>query len=356
MKVNNNNKVICVNCGKYNHYIKNCKEPVSSWGIINILIKDTTDDKNFFKKFFKKKKKYLKVESRKYPNISYYISDNFKITLDIHEYNKNCIYRLNNESITFQNEEQLLKFSYYKDKIYFMMVSRRFSLGFIEFLRGKYDVNNPETIIKLFQHMYDNEVTIISNNTFNDLLYLFFRKNDEDKNIVLNRIYTSKYANEYIDSGKKFDLLCISDNNENFKNLYFYITNIKPLWKTPEWGFPKGRRENVLENNIMCARREFEEETGYKHNEYTILDKIEPIEEKIIGTNGIRYTHIYYLAMDNRLDFNLSTNFDTCEIGSIKWFSYNEAMIQIRPHHIKKKEILTRIYLFLLNYLINNVC
>ena len=32
-------------------------------------------------------------------------------------------------------------------------------------------------------------------------------------------------------------------------------------WTTPEWGFPKGRR-NLKESNLDCSRREFMEETG----------------------------------------------------------------------------------------------
>ena len=42
-------------------------------------------------------------------------------------------------------------------------------------------------------------------------------------------------------------------------------------WDTPEWGFPKGRR-NYQENDLTCGLREFEEETGYdKDNRYLLL-------------------------------------------------------------------------------------
>ena len=145
------------------------------------------------------------------------------------------------------------------------------------------------------------------------------------------------------------------ENNDIPLDLDFYTKHIKPRWKKPEWGFPKGRRDKRAEENMTCACREFEEETGYKKNDYIILNKIEPIEEKLVGTNGISYKHIYYLSMNNR-DKNIKiTDYDKYEIGEIKWFSYDDAMCHIRPYHTDKKKSLTRVYLFILNYLIHNV-
>lgn len=43
---------------------------------------------------------------------------------------------------------------------------------------------------------------------------------------------------------------------------------------------------------------------------------------------------------------------DYNEIGDIGWYTYEDAISLIRPYHIDKKKILTRIYLFILNYLI----
>ena len=151
-------------------------------------------------------------------------------------------------------------------------------------------------------------------------------------------------------------LLNPSEDEENNIpwNLNFYTKYIKPRWKKPEWGFPKGRRDKKAEENLSCACREFEEETGYKKNDYIVLNKIEPIEEKLTGTNGINYKHIYYLAINSNENFQDFGNYDEYEIGDIKWFTYEEAICYIRPYHIDKKKILTRVYLFLLNYLIHN--
>ena len=48
---------------------------------------------------------------------------------------------------------------------------------------------------------------------------------------------------------------------------------------------------------MKCAIREFEEETDVSKNEYTLLDNvILKLTEEFIGSNGVRYKHIYYLA------------------------------------------------------------
>lgn len=349
----NYRKKICSNCGRHGHESKTCKDPPTSYGIINIDIMDNHNETLILKdKFSTKNNTYYKILSKKYPEIKCYISDNIKLSEDY-----NSIYKLDNETIPYEDEEQLQKFCYYRDKILFMMVSRKFSLGFIEFIRGKYNVSDSLSIINLFEQMYEDEIKYIKNNQYDNILYYFLNRNNEPKDMVLNRIYEGKYANEYCEAKIKFNMLLNPANDENDNvpyNLSFYIQNIKPKWKTPEWGFPKGRRDRRAEENMACACREFEEETGYSNNDYLVLNKIEPIEERMVGTNGVIYKHIYYLAM-NQLNRNIKiTNYDDYEIGSVKWFTYNEAMEYIRPYHVEKKKILTRVYLFILNYLIHN--
>ena len=347
-------KNACSNCGKNGHEFKYCSEPITSLGIINIKISDETNESLILKdKFSTKKDTYHKIASKKYRDVKCYISDNIKLYED-----GQGIYKLDNETIPYDDDEQIQKFCYYKDKILFLMVSRRFSLGFIEFLRGKYDISDPKSIINLFEQMYEHEIKLIRKNIYDDILYSFLNRNNEPKEVVLNRIYEGKYSNEYCEAKIKFELLTnpsLDENNSIPWDLNFYTKYIKPRWRKPEWGFPKGRRDKRTEENLNCACREFEEETGFKKNEYIVLNKIEPVEEKMIGTNGINYKHIYYLAMNENENKPDSGAFDVFEIGDIKWFTYDEAMAHIRPYHIEKKKILTRIYLFILNYLIHNV-
>ena len=346
-------KILCSNCGKVGHEFKFCNEPITSFGIIPIKISDETNEGLILKdKFSTKKNTYYRITSKKYTDVKCYISDNIKLCED-----QGNIYKLDNETIPYDDEEQIQKFCYYKSKVLFMMVSRRFSLGFIEFIRGKYDVSDTKEIINLFEQMYEDEIKYIRKNEYDNILYYFLNRNNEPRDVVLNRIYEGRYSLEYCEAKIKFNMLCNPGDDENNNipwDLNFYTKNIKPRWRKPEWGFPKGRRDKKGEENLTCACREFEEETGYNKNEYTVLNKIEPIEERLIGTNDKNYKHIYYLAINNCDKEIKHDDYDVYEIGDINWFTYDEAMAHIRPYHTEKKRILTRVYLFVLNYLIQN--
>ena len=366
-ETNYRKKHICINCGKSGHESKSCREAITSYGIMNIDIVDNTNEKLIIKdKFSIRKDTLYKITSRKYPDIKCYISNNSKLnsTCNQHGHNSNNVYKLDNDTIRYDDDEQIRKFCYYKDKIMFMMVSRKFSIGFIEFIRGKYDVSDAKTIINLFEQMYEDEIKYIRKNQYDNILYYFLNRNNEPKDVVLNRVYEGKYSQEYCEAKIKFNMLLDTDNATRTDDtidgiplgLDFYTKYIRPKWKKPEWGFPKGRRDNKIEENLTCACREFEEETGYRQSDYNVLNKIEPIEEEMVGTNNVNYKHIYYLAINNRECNNNFDNYDIYEIGEIKWFTYHEAISNIRPYHNEKKKILTQVYLFILNYLIHNDC
>jgi hypothetical protein len=79
------------------------------------------------------------------------------------------------------------------------------------------------------------------------------------------------------------------------------------------------------------------------------------LSETFKGTNGVRYKHIYYIATnetDKEVFINKNNLEQSGEIGNIGWFTYNEALNLIRPHHKQRKKMLTQLYMFLLNKLI----
>ena len=158
-----------------------------------------------------------------------------------------------------------------------------------------------------------------------------------------------QYHNEYEISKKKFNILKYGlIINDTYVSLLSIHKNTEIYWLEPEWGFPKGRR-NLKENNLECAKREFEEETGIKNNEYNIIYQIDPLEELFSGSNNIRYKHIYYVAMakDNiNIDFTIDTNNfnQVSEIMTIKWYSFIESMNIIRNYNIEKRNVLEKLH------------
>ena len=47
----------------------------------------------------------------------------------------------------------LIAFRMYENKFQYLMIKRKHSLGFVEFMRGKYPVNNYEYLINIFNEM-----------------------------------------------------------------------------------------------------------------------------------------------------------------------------------------------------------
>jgi hypothetical protein len=300
---NDNEKIItikknlyCTNCNKKGHIYKSCLEPVISNGIIGIYIenlkKENIDDLENF--------------------LSINLNNNFKYK------------KLNNKSKISSNN------------IKFLMIQRKNSLGYLEFMRGRYDVNNNQNINYIFEQMTQNEITDILTKEF-DLLW-----NDLwDENNIKNK----NHYKEYITSKQKFYELKLNKTD--------FINNLKPKFSFNEWGFPKGRRE-LYESDIICAIREFEEETNIKENMYNLLESCNKIKENLVGTNGINYLHNYYLAILNSEKIN---NIDTKnrEIGNIQFMSLEECIDTIRPYHINKIKIIKLLNELINEYLENNL-
>lgn len=296
-------KMYCSNCNKFGHQYKYCKDAVTSYGVIFTKIDDC---------------------------------DTELIKNSLNETDS----KVNAQGISIPCYDDIKTFCKYKNNIKFLLIRRKHSLGFMEFIRGRYEVSDVDKIIALFRQMTNDEISKIKIETF-DTLWNNLWNNSK-----------SSYRNEYLDAKSKFEHLVKGDDYN--LNLQYYVDNVVPVWGWAEWGFPKGRR-NYQENNYDCGFREFMEETDFKEDEFISLDKIQPVEELLIGTDGVNYKHIYYFALcdtDKEPVINEHNRHQTDEIGDIGWFTYNEALKIIRPYHIERKKLLTEYYMFILNILI----
>ena len=128
------------------------------------------------------------------------------------------------------------------------MVQRKHSLGFLEFIRGKYNVNNIETILFLIEQMTPEEINNIETHDFDYLWNNVW--NDNNQNEPVNK--NINHQKEYILSKQKFYDLKLNNSD--------IFSQVTPKFSFNEWGFPKGRRD-LYEPDMVCAMREFEEET-----------------------------------------------------------------------------------------------
>ncbi len=219
------------------------------------------------------------------------------------------------------------------DTLQFLMIRRKDSFGFIDFMRGKYLLQNISQIQNIINEMSITEKDKLINNSFEKLWREMWCENTNNQ-----------FKNEEISSFKKYEILKngLLINNEKI-TLKDIINNSNTNWDETEWEFPKGRR-NFKEKDLECALREFEEETGISRNYISIIENVLPFEEIFIGTNYKSYKHKYFLATinNNFIETNLE-NFQKTEVSKIEWKTYDQCLNYIRPYNLEKKKLITNI-------------
>jgi len=217
----------------------------------------------------------------------------------------------------------------------FLMIRRKDSFGYIDFIRGKYSPYNVEHIQNIINEMSICEKKRILNYSFIELWKLMW---GNDAN--------TQYINEENSSSKKFDLI----KSGLIVRLEDIINNSNTNWIETEWEFPKGRRNN-REKDLECALREFEEETGISVDNINLIRNILPFEETFIGTNHKSYKHKYFLAyMKSNDDNSYLCNYQKTEVSKIDWKTCNECLEIIRPYNLEKKQLIYNINKLLNEY------
>jgi len=163
----------------------------------------------------------------------------------------------------------------------YLMIRRKDTLGFVDFMRGKYSIYNKDYILNMIKQMTNEEKT--------RLITLPFSRLWEDLwSITPDVDFSAKvdpYKAEELSSRNKFESLKLGVYTKtDFYNLEELINMTQPIWTEPEWGFPKGRR-NYQERDYDCAAREFCEETGYSIGRLVTVKNIQPFEEIFTGSN-----------------------------------------------------------------------
>jgi ADP-ribose pyrophosphatase YjhB (NUDIX family) len=218
-----------------------------------------------------------------------------------------------------------------------LMICRKNSLGFVDFMRGKYNLYNKKYILTLINRMSNNEREYLKTMEFKELW-----------NYLWGDIVAQQYRSEEKSSMEKLNYLKngIKINDEVY-NLMSLINECNEYYCEPEWGFPKGRR-NFQEKDLVCGVREFEEETGYLKEDINFIENIIPFEEIYTGTNFKSYKHKYFLAyIDNNID--ATNDFQKTEISAMEWVDINNCENYIRNYSIEKINIISKI-----KYIINN--
>jgi len=275
-----NQKNFCTNCGGNGHVFRNCIAPVTSYGVIMVR-----------------------------PSKTFHLEKNL----------------ISDGNVTGLEKEHLE----------FLLIQRRDSLGFIELIRGRYKVTDIDYIRLHLGGITEDEQRRYRDGPF-DVLW----------NSMWGLNHSHLYKNEFENAMQKWQHIHegIKDANGKLWTMDELIASANPPKKTPEWGFPKGRRD-AQESDYICAMREMEEETGVKENQVICINNIEPLIEAFFGSNHVHYCHKYFIVwVPPNLDikFDVENDHMRREIGDIQWFSIDEALNHLRPENIEKKEVLLR--------------
>ena len=204
-----------------------------------------------------------------------------------------------------------------------LMVRRKDSMSYMEFIRGKYDSRDTEYVKKQLQNMTTHEQLFIQKESF-ETLWTKLWGNNRDTNSTEYELSESKF--------KSLDL----------KKL---IAEVPSKFVEPEWGFPKGRRMRG-ETDLECAIREYFEETNIPPEAYTVREDL-VFTEVFTGTNNVRYKHIYFVAiLKDSKQINLTQKFTSSqrrEISNIAWKTLKECKDITRPHYTERKNMITEL-------------
>ena len=253
--------------------------------------------------------------------------------------------------------------------IEYLMICRRHSFGYVEFVRVNFDLRDEPYIRQLMSEMTKDERAKLRAKPFRQLW----------TDLWQNTHTHPRYANEYARAEKRFEILRQS-------SLYRRLDRtIGTEWHQPEWGFPKGKR-NREETSLACALREMHEETGIApsaRDAYRVfmadvsahrvvargrddadaadadphLHAAEaaglaaPAVEMFQGTDGRKYRHVYFIAeadAHHPAVANVAVDpgdvLQTREVSELRWLTYEACLERIRSYNVAKRALLGRVH------------
>lgn len=202
-----------------------------------------------------------------------------------------------------------------------LMIRRKDSMSFAEFMRGKYDPEDTQYVSTLVKNMTLKEQALIATEPFEVLWRQLWGDDRQSSDYALSR-----------DRFNQLDRVALMRENLS-------------VYTEPEWGFPKGRRMRG-ETDMACAVREFGEETNIPREAYVVLRNI-ILEETFMGLNHVRYRHVYFVALLKQPEMlNLNQKFTPMqrrEISGIGWKTLDAARSLVRPHHIERMGMINQL-------------
>lgn len=214
-----------------------------------------------------------------------------------------------------------------------LMVKKRYTFYYVEFVLGHYQAQSDEQLLFLFNRMSNEEKIEIESMDFNRIWYKIWMESSHD--LMPN----SSEFKTYHRCKKKFENAFIrnftGDINfipgERLRDLLSKSHNQDTMWE-----IPKGKKAHPQETDLECAIRETIEETGIT-NGFTILPELDPLEIRYKNQKA-HFINKYFICLETspnsmKLDYNPKykksrINFrdkrQILEIVDVKWMNLDE--------------------------------
>lgn len=372
----------CNNCGKHGHTFKQCKNPITSYGVIMFRIapnqerqylmirrKDTLGYMDFMRgKYSVSNQKYIlnmlqqmtvqeKEKLRKYTFDALW-SDLWKEEDDPGPSNRRSE-RATTDAVVVKTRHP----SSPRDLMHMSLTSLS---EVVPMLAGSSAEPSPTA-----EGVEDNHGMIQTLNAADDTptvmggsgnIYGTYKQEESNSHEKFNYLATKHIQDvlQHTNLPPACHELMASEDTSSWSILHYLIACSEKMnspeeqWREPEWGFPKGRR-NFQEKDYECALREMTEETGYPTHLVKNIKNVLPFDEIILGSNYKSYKHKYYLMYIKYEDSLNTDNYDKSEVSMMQWKSYEECLACIRPYNQEKRRLITHIEQTLTKYRIRGV-
>ena len=194
-----------------------------------------------------------------------------------------------------------------------LLVKKRVTYNFVDFVLGKYDVADYEKIKYMLNHTTVEEKIEINRLDFDIIWYhaWLFIPTPEDK------LYY-----KYYESRNKFeDLLNFKFNGKRGDYLQRLLNNSKSVGNL--WDFPKGKKTTPYETSLEAAVREFREETSISVSSLFIIPDV--VRKTTVKLGKRIYVTNMFLAIYRNSNFTNYVTFGESmhnpEVSEIKWMN-----------------------------------
>lgn len=315
----------CGNCGRSGHTPKQCQSPILSCGVIM---------------FRRRLRENLEQHSERQSLLNFGDIDYFNLTEGLIP-----------DSLSNVSSDTAVSRAKEKYCIEYLLVRRKDSLNYVEFIRGKYDLDDLKFLYQVFSEISIDERNRIREKSFSELWKRLWKNETVPQIPSASNSFSSP---DYFMAEQRFHHLksgYVTGTDQSI-SIEILLNGTSSKYSSPEWGFPKGKR-NRRESDFDCARRELFEETRCSAEHYVILPQLNCVSETFKGSNNVFYKHLYFVAChksDKSIDLHMTDPDQLAEIGDIGWFTADQVLRLFRPYDVERKTLLMRLDNVLSNF------